>query len=98
SPPPCPRASSPDRSPPGAARAPPARRRRVRPRGSGRAGGRPCSCPRLGLGGQRRLVEEEPVVAELLHYLAELVEVHGLDDVTVDAQLVSLGDIPFLFC
>ena len=47
-------------------------------------------------GEKRRLVEEEPVVAELLRHLDELVEVHGLDDVTVDAQLVALGDIPFL--
>ena len=43
-----------------------------------------------------RLVEEEPVVAELLRHLAELVEVHGLDDVAVGAQLVGLDDVLFL--
>src|SRR3989304_2749891 len=44
----------------------------------------------------RRLVEQHPVHAQLADRLGELLEIHRLDDVAVDAPLVTLHDFPLL--
>jgi len=41
-----------------------------------------------------RLVLKEPVETQLPHRLAKLMEVHGLTDVTVDAEIVTVQEIP----
>src|ERR1700730_1053159 len=46
--------------------------------------------------GCRRLVEEHPVEPHLLHGVAELLEVHGLHDIAVDAQAVALDEVTLL--
>ncbi len=39
------------------------------------------------------LIEENPVIAQVGHGLGETVEVHRLDDVTVDPEVIAVHDV-----
>jgi len=40
-----------------------------------------------------RVIDPQPVMSQASHGFAEPLEVHWLDDATVDAQLVTLNDV-----
>ena len=41
------------------------------------------------------LVYQRPVHSDLANHFQEFVEIHGFDDVTVDAEFIALDDIAF---
>ena len=46
---------------------------------------------------RRRLVQEDPVESQLPDGVSELGEINGLDDIAIDAQTITLDDVPLLF-
>lgn len=49
----------------------------------------------IGILPSRGLINQVPVLAELADHICKLIELHRFDDVTVDAEIIALHNVPF---
>ena len=50
----------------------------------------------VGISRSWRLVEEQPILTQLPHGFAEVIEIHRVDDVAVNVQVIAFHDVAFL--